>query len=159
MEIRVREFNLQDAKAIGELHSVVEGIHRAALPLRFRKPPIGFLNSLLEETISDKKSKLFIAESGNEALGYVRVMIKEMPDHPMINPGKFISVEELVVAPKARRMGVGKALMELAERFASDEGFSEIELNVWKFNESAEKFYLDLGYLPARTYFSKKIRK
>lgn len=159
MDFRVRELNLNDLDSIGELHSLVEGLHREALPSRFRKPPADFLKSLLNEAVTDDRAKFLVADSSDGLLGYVRIMIKEMPHHALLNPGNFISVEELVVKPTARRLGVGKELMSAAEKFAGDLGFTEIELNVWKFNDTAEKFYVDLGYLPVRTFFAKKIAK
>ena len=157
MNFVIREFTLQDVESVRQLHSIVERLHRQALPTRFREPPVDFQTKFLNEAIGSSHVKIFVAAAESEVLGYVRVMLKERLNHPILHPGRSISIEELGVLPSVRRSGIGRELMAYIERFAAREGIHEIELNVWKFNRDAEEFYLKLGYLPARTVYVKKL--
>ncbi|MFI5350448.1 MAG: GNAT family N-acetyltransferase [Elusimicrobiota bacterium] len=157
MDFLIRDAELADASSFARLFGFVEEFHRERLPARFRRPNGGYAEDFLKETLARDDSRIFVAESGGAVVGYVFLMIKEMPSHPLIHPGKLVSVEQLSVDPKARRMGVGSKLMSGAEKFAKENGFLELELNVWKFNPDAEEFYGRLGYAATRTSFSKKL--
>jgi ribosomal protein S18 acetylase RimI-like enzyme len=157
MDLLIRDVTAADAPSFAKLFGIVEEYHRERLPSRFRRPMDGYAEKLLIETLARSDSRIFVAESAGALIGCIHLIIKEMPSHPLIHPGKLVSVEHLSVDPKARRMGVGSKLMGRAERFAKENGFSDIELNVWKFNPDAEAFYARLGYKADRTFFSKKV--
>lgn len=55
-------------------------------------------------------------------------------------------VADLAVTANARRMGVGKALMNAGEAWAREQGFDLLSLDVWSTNDSALAFYRRLGY-------------
>lgn len=57
--------------------------------------------------------------------------------------GEFASVEDLYVEPATRRRGVGRALMEAAERRVRERGVSYVELQT---DGEAAPFYGTLGY-------------
>jgi ribosomal protein S18 acetylase RimI-like enzyme len=57
-------------------------------------------------------------------------------------------VADLAVVEHARRMGVGTALMEAAETWASDRDLAMLGLDVWSTNDRALMFYRRLGYTP-----------
>ena len=52
----------------------------------------------------------------------------------------------LAVAPRARRTGVGRALMRAAEDYARSLRLGSVTLNTWVFNTAAHDFYERLGY-------------
>ena len=55
-------------------------------------------------------------------------------------------VADLAVAERARRGGVGRALMGAAEQWAREHEFDVISLDVWSTNDTALQFYRRLGY-------------
>jgi ribosomal protein S18 acetylase RimI-like enzyme len=55
-------------------------------------------------------------------------------------------VADLAVAERARRMGVGTALMRAGEAWARERGLSVLSLDVWASNQRALEFYWHLGY-------------
>src|SRR5665213_2681316 len=134
MKLQIRECSVDDAKSFEPLFKSIERLHRENLPSRFREPPEKFFDGFLRDLIADANSKLFIALAAQQIVGYVHIMIKELPNHPLYNPGQFISVEALAVLPEMTRKGVGSKLMRFAENYAKEKGFSEIELHVWGFN-------------------------
>ena len=52
----------------------------------------------------------------------------------------------LMVAEEHRRHGVGRALMQAAEAWASEVGVHKLELHVFPYNEAAIALYEDMGY-------------
>jgi GNAT superfamily N-acetyltransferase len=57
---------------------------------------------------------------------------------------RFASIEDLYVHQKARRQGIGRALLEAADEHCAQHGISYVEAQV----EDAEPFYTALGYEP-----------
>ena len=58
--------------------------------------------------------------------------------------GLFASIEDLYVRPEARRQGVGRALLEAADKRCVARGVSYLEVQVEE--DDAEAFYAALGY-------------
>jgi RimJ/RimL family protein N-acetyltransferase len=52
----------------------------------------------------------------------------------------------LMVAREARRRGIGRALLEAAERWARTAGVAKVELHVFPHNDAALALYESLGY-------------
>ena len=55
-------------------------------------------------------------------------------------------VQELIVAQAHQRRGIATRLMAEAHRWARDRGLTEIDLNVYEFNQAALRLYSKLGY-------------
>jgi ribosomal protein S18 acetylase RimI-like enzyme len=58
-------------------------------------------------------------------------------------------VEEIAVIESARRLGVGRALMDAAREIFTARGYSHFELSTVPGNEDARAFYERLGMQPA----------
>lgn len=54
----------------------------------------------------------------------------------------------LYVDPNYRRQGIGKALMESAQTWAKEHGYTQIGLQVFTNNQPAIELYQQLGYQP-----------
>jgi GNAT superfamily N-acetyltransferase len=67
--------------------------------------------------------------------------------------GPVAWVEEIMVAERARRKGVGQALMMEAESWAEPKGAAYMSLA----SRAAGDFYLGLGYEDAATFFKKPL--
>ena len=59
---------------------------------------------------------------------------------------KVALLEDLVVAPEWRGKGLGSRLIEVAEKFAREEGFGRITLLTDSDNELAQHFYRSKGF-------------
>lgn len=84
---------------------------------------------------------VFVAESQAGIVG--RLSIARDP-HPASG---HVADLGLMVAKGYRRQGVGRALMEAAERWARATGVRKIELHVFPYNAAAVALYEELGYL------------
>jgi GNAT superfamily N-acetyltransferase len=56
-------------------------------------------------------------------------------------------IGELVVAQRASRRGIGRALIAAAEDWARDHGLRNLTLHTGVFNAGARAFYADLGFI------------
>ena len=56
-------------------------------------------------------------------------------------------IGELVVAHRAARRGIGRALVAAADEWARDHGLRHLTLHTGAFNAGARAFYADLGFV------------
>jgi len=85
-----------------------------------------------------------IAEDKGKALGY---LLYHTGFSTNFHCGTLF-VSDLYVRAKARRAGVGRALMAKARKIAVDRGCGRIEWTVWNINAPAIGFYVGLGAKP-----------
>lgn len=150
MEFSVREANHKDYEGLCNIFTEVDVFHREALPHIFREPdgPTR-TKEFISNIIADENSALFVAESNNQIIGVVHIVIRESRDIPILVPRKYAVIDNLAVKKEYRRSGIGKSLVEKAQQWAMDKEITQIELNVWEFNKGAIAFYETLGYKTA----------
>lgn len=147
MDITIREATERDYAALCAIIDEVDRIHQDALPERFKASggPTRERDYVLS-AIRSSAVGLFVAQTESRLVGLVHVVIKNVPDIPILVPRCYAVVENLAVTEEHRRSGIGLALMERAEECARAKGATSIELNVYAFNEVAQRFYRELGY-------------
>lgn len=82
-------------------------------------------------------SARFVAETNGQIAGMVEVTLADQsPSNSMLQPLLMASAD-IVVAPTHRRKGIGTALMQQAESWASDHGADGVILDMLRANEVA----------------------
>lgn len=76
-----------------------------------------------------------------------------------VSGDRYTQVFLLYVCPTYRRRGLGQALMHLAERWALQQGHSQIGLHTFVSNAIAQSFYTKLGYQPQATFLRKSLNR
>lgn len=96
------------------------------------------------ETLDEKKEPkiVFIAEKDDAQLGFILVM--ESKDE--ISGEPCASVPLIAVTKDAQGMGVGRRLMDEAEKWSRDRGHRLLELEAFYNNHSARGFYESRGF-------------
>jgi len=147
VNVTIRPATADDYDQLCEIISEVDALHRDHLSDIFRQPdgPARERDYTLG-LLADENVGLFIAEAGGELVGFVQVLLRDSPSSPFVRPRRFALVDALGVCQGHRRVGIGRTLMEEAERWARVKGATAIELNVWEFNVGALAFYDKLGY-------------
>ena len=104
----------------------------------------------------EANGKIFVAEQDNLVVGFAAVMSQEKftePDEPL---GTYALISDLVVLSQYRRHGIGKQLLEHAERFAKAAGAKEIRIGVLALNTGARKLYRSAEFMPHLEVFVKR---
>ena len=166
MQIAIRAATKRDYDALNQIIGHVDGLHREHLPQIFQEPdgPPRDREYMLA-VLADELHGLFIAEAEEPVqkhaeepvLGFVQLIIRDAPPIPILVPRRVAIVENLAVREDFRRAGIGRALMRRAQRWAEELGATEIELNVYEFNQVAIDFYRSLGYATASRRMSKRL--
>lgn len=100
---------------------------------------------------------IFLAERLGEIVGLVMVLARvpfESLDEP---PGDYALVAELIVRDGYRRMGIARALLEAADRYAHEAGASELRIVVLSQNMPARSLYLHAGFTTYKETLAKSL--
>jgi len=160
MRYTIRKAKPRDYDALLPIFDEGDAHHRQALPHIFCEPDgparsRAYLNAL----IADENTAIFVAECDGQIVGEVNVAIRETRDIPILVPRRYAVVDTLIVLQAHRRAGIGRTLMERAQRWALARGAAEVELNVWEFNVGALAFYEALGYRTTRRTMSRVLHE
>jgi ribosomal protein S18 acetylase RimI-like enzyme len=150
MTCSIREARLEDYDALCLIFEQGDAHHRDALPRIFCSSD-GPTRSwqYVAALIADENATILVAEDDNQVIGAIQALIREAPDIPIFVPRRYAVIDSIIVSQTYRRSGVGQALMEEAHLWALDKGATQVELNVWEFNQGALAFYERLGYSTA----------
>jgi len=103
--------------------------------------------TFVRDRLNAKESVIFIAvvpEGDAEgALGFVQLY----PSFSSVSAFRLWVLNDLFVSSRARRSGVGRALMEAARRHAIETGAKRLTLETVAENEAAWSLYEELGYV------------
>jgi len=87
-------------------------------------------------------SKVLVAEASGEVVGFVSVLIVPRFEVDEL----FARISALVVDAGVRERGVGRLLMEAAERTAKDQGVSFLEVTAGHHRPDARHLFESVGY-------------
>ena len=148
-----------DLHAICVLGQVVNGLHHAAWPDLFAGPAEPSRDAAhWFAGIDGPQGATFVATLGDAVVGFVTAAwIDET--NPLLQPNRIARVNTLCVDASAQRRGIGRALMDRAERWAAEAGALEVRLNVWSFNETARAVYATLGYDERSVLLGKRLSR
>ena len=94
----------------------------------------------LEPALASGSRRLLVARSEGWIVGTIQLVFTAMP-----NGSHRAEVAKLLVAPSARRQGIGRALMEAVEAMARAKGLTLLHLDT-RSEDDGERLYRRLGY-------------
>ena len=142
--MNVRTAHPEELVALAHLLDEIVAFHHNEDPIQFRGPEAAEHTRYLEERFQDPDAAVFVAEYRGALAGIAVTVIREAP--PFLNPSRFVLLENLAVATKCRRTGVGRKLVDAAVLWARARDMQELDLNVYEFNDSAIRFYEAIGF-------------
>ena len=94
------------------------------------------------ERFGSEHSRVIVADNAGEVLGFVAVHALPRFEHS----DRVLRIMALVVDAGVRERGVGRLLMEEAERLGREVGAAFAEVTAGHHRPDAHRFYEDLGY-------------
>ncbi len=151
----LRRATAADAATLARLNAHVQGWHAAQYPEAFfAVPDPEGLVAYFAGRLAEPGCTAFLA--GDPPLGYALCCLQER-DASVFSPAICrLLVEQIAVAPEARRKGVGRALMQAARDLAGELQVDEIVLDTWEANHAAHGFFRAEGFEPCRMLFRRK---
>lgn len=110
-----------------------------------------YISEMLAET--SKANITLIAESNNVPLGFIHARTH----NDSISGETCGIIPLLAVSPESQGLGLGKLLIEHAEKWAKNLGFRLLHLEVFAENKKAESFYQNMGFKPEMVHMVKPI--
>jgi GNAT superfamily N-acetyltransferase len=107
--------------------------------------------AFLAERMTRGESLILLARIGAEPAGFTQIF----PSFSSVRRAPIWILNDLFVAPSARRAGVARALLRAAAERAAEQGVVRIELSTDETNRNAQALYEDEGYrtgFPVRHY-------
>ena len=105
--------------------------------------------SFLRERMERGESIVYLAVLDTAAVGFVQLY----PSFSSTSMQRLWILNDLFVAPSARRSGVAKALMERARQLAIATQAKGLALATWIENTPAQRLYEELGYVKDTEFF------
>lgn len=150
--MKIRFAGPADVPAILKLLRQVGKVHSDGRPDIFRTGAQKYSASQVLAMLDDPMQPVFIAAEGDAVLGYGFCQIHTYEKDPVMTDRTELYLDDLCVDETARGKGVGKALYNAIRDYAKQRSCHSVSLNVWSCNETAYKFYVNLGLLPRKTY-------
>lgn len=148
----VRFAEEKDLEKINELRKQVNDIHVEGRPDIFKAGFCQELRDFAQILMNDENGDIIVAERDGIICGMVCVDYVNKPESPYGMARSFYHVQEIAVDENYRRQGVGKELLEFMIADAKRRNLNKIELDVWKFNNSAMEFYQAVGFKETRRW-------
>jgi diamine N-acetyltransferase len=127
--VLIREASIDDAAAICALLEQVDAFHAVARPELYRAPqPALRTAAFIQTLLTNPTHTLFIAQREGDLAGVALMITRNAPELPIFVPRRFAVVETLAVAEAARRQGVGRALMQHIQHWATEQNLDEVQV-------------------------------
>ena len=150
MDVRIRPAAAADYDAVNRVFTSELAHHVSLLPDRFQMIDPVMSRRWYDDVLAQPNKLLQLAQVDGSVAGLALLVDMVSLDDPIHRPRRYLEVDELAVLPEYRRLGIGRRLMEEAERIAAARGIPTVELHVWEVNDQARAFYDRLGYRTIR---------
>lgn len=149
-EILVRGARPGDYDALVALFDELDAFHRKGRPDFFR-PFDGPARTReqVEEWIEGPGSTILVAESGQEVVGLIVLLMRPASVFAGAVPRRVIELDNLVVRAGRRNERIGRRLLEAMVEWSGGHGATHVEVAVHNFNSDARRFYECFGFVPS----------
>ncbi len=99
---------------------------------------------VLEKELQHPDTIVYLVKNEQELLGYLKLNKGEAQTETGFD--NSLEIQRIYIAKKAKGLGIGSKLMDIATEQAKEWGCSWIWLGVWEHNEPAKCFYRKKGF-------------
>ena len=144
--MKIRRAEEKDITRIMELLGQVLEIHAKIRPDIFVSGTTKYSEDELKAMIPDDEKPIFVAtDEQDTVMGYSFCQLKNPAFTSTMVPHRSLYIDDLCVDEKFRGQHIGEKLFEYVKEEAKKLGCYEVNLCVWKGNDSAESFYEKMG--------------
>jgi len=122
------------------------------------RPTIGSFVALAYQKLLDfifaQSHVTLIAHEGTRRVGFL-LLLDALPDEVTMSPQAFVAY--MAVEPEVRRRGIGRSLLNAAEKVARERGLPTIAMMVTESNVPALDLYTSSGYRTERRLLCKPL--
>ncbi|WP_242113078.1 GNAT family N-acetyltransferase [Luteimonas aquatica] len=137
MTTRIRRATLEDLDALAPLFDAYRRFYEQA-------PQPELARAFLQARLQRGESAIFLGTVDGEAAGFTQLY----PTFSSVRAARVWVLNDLFVAPQARRHGLARALLEAAADFARADGAVRLELETTPDNHTAQALYRGAGWTP-----------
>lgn len=150
MEIRKAE--KKDMEEIMGLLRQVNDIHANGRPDIFISGLTKYDNEGLSQIIQNPQTPVFVGiDDKGKLAGYCFCIVEDHSGYVNLRPVKTLYIDDLCVDENRRGQHVGQKLYEYVKKYAKENGFYNVTLNVWSCNPGAQRFYEAMGMTTMKT--------
>lgn len=145
-ELRVRPMSPRDLPAASSLAAELLRLHHAWDPRRFldvRDPATGYAR-FFEGELRDDDAVLLVAERGDAVVGYAYARVEPRDWQLLLDRAGHL--HDLFVAPEARGLGAGEALVRAALGALAARGVPRVVLHTATQNDAGQRLFARLGF-------------
>ena len=106
-----------------------------------------FSQAQIKDELDDANSTFFIAELDDKAVGYAK--LRENSEVDCLKKENAIELQRIYILERAKRKGVGVALLKRCLEAVQAKGYETLWLGVWELNSAALEFYEKAGFIKA----------
>lgn len=157
--MKIRRAEEKDIREIIRLLVQVNDIHAEGRPDIFTgKGLTKYDEEGLKGILENPDTPVFAAINDDGSMaGYCFCIVEDHSGYANLKPIKTIYIDDLCVDENIRGKHVGQRLFEHVKRYAKENGFYNVTLNVWTCNPGAQRFYEALGMQPMKTVMEYKL--
>lgn len=145
-EPAIRRATVEDAATIARLNVAVHQVHVDAMPAFFEPVDLIAFEPAFAGFLADAAWFYLIAEVAGAPVGYAAAREISYPPNPFITARAHLRLDQMAVLPEHEGKGYGRALVQAVRDLARTLGLDEIQLDVWSFNERAQRLYQGEGF-------------
>lgn len=154
-----------DAEGLTELEPLWTELHRHHRDVSVYRDLVGDLAfswarrlELYRGVLAGGGAYLTAYDAADSLVGYAMLDFTPGADDTFVVEGGIAEVVTLVVAPSRRSGGIGRGLLEAAERVARERGLDTVKIAVMSGNDRAQRFYESAGYGVAEHVLYRRVR-
>ena len=144
----VRVATPADATVLADLNRNNQHENHRRVPEWFAAPGDPDVADLLRRWLCRDNAVGFLAEVNGELAGYALAVVHHRRATRASAESHWIDLEQIAVAPEARRRGIARALCQAVIGHARELRLDAVQLNVWAFSTEAQALFTALGFDP-----------
>ena len=112
---------------------------------------LALAKSFIRDRLQNNESVVLLASNeAEQVVGFCQLY----PSFCSVEAKPIYSLYDLFVSPEARRSGVGKVLLQAAEKLASESGKARMDLTTARANKPAQAAYESLGWVRDEVFYA-----